>query len=258
MHVHIHVHVRMSYSAPVAQSVSARYLYSSIQQSNAEVVSSSLTWSNLYHHWVMRYKFILHTIVQSSTKRLSKWNVMYSLLVMWHEVLMHLHSIMHNAFNIFLLSTISLLPFIVKNEWPWRDLNTQPSDLESDALPLRHKATMYNIIWPPITWHCLNTGALVIYCRCECMCKPMKPYSESTVFRPYSFWMYNPALKLPVHVCKTEFLECTCTFTCMCACPTVLQWRNRSARGTYTAVSSRAMPRLWVQASPGANFIFIE
>ena len=24
--------------------------------------------------------------------------------------------------------------------WPWRDLNTQPSDLESDAQPLRHKA----------------------------------------------------------------------------------------------------------------------
>ena len=23
--------------------------------------------------------------------------------------------------------------------WPWRDLNTQPSDLESDALPLRHR-----------------------------------------------------------------------------------------------------------------------
>lgn len=33
--------------APVAQSVSARYLYDSIQQSNAEVVSSSLTWSTV-------------------------------------------------------------------------------------------------------------------------------------------------------------------------------------------------------------------
>ena len=31
--------------APVAQSVSARYLYSSICAGDAEVVSSSLTWS---------------------------------------------------------------------------------------------------------------------------------------------------------------------------------------------------------------------
>ena len=27
--------------------------------------------------------------------------------------------------------------------WPWRDLNTQPSDLESDALPLRHRVYSY-------------------------------------------------------------------------------------------------------------------
>ena len=26
-----------------------------------------------------------------------------------------------------------------KRSWPWRDSNTQPSDLESDALPLRHR-----------------------------------------------------------------------------------------------------------------------
>ena len=128
---------------------------------------------------------------------------LYFALYVTHDVLMCLHSIMHNALIHALLSTISLLTFVVYKDWPWRDLNTQPSDLESDALPLRHKATMYNIIWPPITWHCLNTGALVIYCRCECMCKPMKPYSESTVFRPYSFCMYNSALKLPVHVWKT-------------------------------------------------------
>ena len=37
---------------------------------------------------------------------------------------------------------------------------------------------------------------------------------------------------------------------------TVLQWRNRLARGTYTAVQSWAMPRLWVRASPGAQ-IFV-
>ena len=28
----------------------------------------------------------------------------------------------------------------MKKLWPGRDLNTQPSDLESDALPLRHQA----------------------------------------------------------------------------------------------------------------------
>lgn len=27
----------------------------------------------------------------------------------------------------------------LKTNWPRRDLNTQPSDLESDALPLRHE-----------------------------------------------------------------------------------------------------------------------
>ena len=32
----------------MAQSVSARYLYDSIQQSDAEVVSSSLTWSTTF------------------------------------------------------------------------------------------------------------------------------------------------------------------------------------------------------------------
>ena len=105
--------------------------------------------------------------------------------------------------------------------------------------------------------HCvLNTvrhTALVSHCRCECMCKPIKPYSESTVFRPYSFWLYNYALKLPVHVCKLLFLECMC----MTIIIDELQWHNRSASGIYTVVSSRAMPRLWVQASPGAIFNFI-
>ena len=31
----------------------------------------------------------------------------------------------------------------MKKLWPGRDLNTQPSDLESDALPLRHQAINY-------------------------------------------------------------------------------------------------------------------
>ena len=32
-----------------------------------------------------------------------------------------------------------LIQFVDKTNWPRRDLNTQPSDLESDALPLRHE-----------------------------------------------------------------------------------------------------------------------
>ena len=33
--------------------------------------------------------------------------------------------------------------FKIQKYWPRRDLNTQPSDLESDALPLRHGVTYY-------------------------------------------------------------------------------------------------------------------
>ena len=75
--------------------------------------------------------------------------------------------------------------------WPWRDLNTQPSDLESDALPLRHKVTVSWQNSPTKTWHHSHTGALVTYCGCVCMCTPKKPYSESTMFRLYSLWIYN-------------------------------------------------------------------
>ena len=75
--------------------------------------------------------------------------------------------------------------------WPWRDLNTQPSDLESDALPLRHKVTVLGLNSPTKTWHHSHTGALVTYCGCVCMCTPKKPYSESTMFRLYSLWIYN-------------------------------------------------------------------
>ena len=32
-----------------------------------------------------------------------------------------------------------VLSIIFEKVWPRRDLNTQPSDLESDALPLRHE-----------------------------------------------------------------------------------------------------------------------
>ena len=42
---------------------------------------------------------------------------------------------------------VNLYLFHKKNFWPWRDLNTQPSDLESDALPLRHRVTYYNNVY---------------------------------------------------------------------------------------------------------------
>ena len=38
-----------------------------------------------------------------------------------------------------LLNTSNIVKKKKKAIWPRRDLNTQPSDLESDALPLRHE-----------------------------------------------------------------------------------------------------------------------
>ena len=42
-------------------------------------------------------------------------------------------------------------PLAPKNPWPRRDLNTQPSDLESDALPLRHGVivcgALHHVAW---------------------------------------------------------------------------------------------------------------
>ena len=42
----------------------------------------------------------------------------------------------------FFLCGLSQIRCRDKNTWPGRDLNTQPSDLESDALPLRHQAML--------------------------------------------------------------------------------------------------------------------
>ena len=36
----------------------------------------------------------------------------------------------------------------ITKSWPRRDLNTQPSDLESDALPLRHGVVARTLIPP--------------------------------------------------------------------------------------------------------------
>ena len=44
-----------------------------------------------------------------------------------------------------MLYMVQISDFKIEPAWPWRDLNTQPSDLESDALPLRHGVT-----WPPV------------------------------------------------------------------------------------------------------------
>ena len=51
---------------------------------------------------------------------------------------------------------------INKNAWPRRDLNTQPSDLESDALPLRHGVYISLIHWfvdPTEYWKYLTTNS---------------------------------------------------------------------------------------------------
>ena len=57
---------------------------------------------------------------------------------------------------------------INKNAWPRRDLNTQPSDLESDALPLRHGVLYF--IWfilivddTHFDWKKNNTSVVSIY-----------------------------------------------------------------------------------------------
>ena len=45
------------------------------------------------------------------------------------------------------LTTESREAFVLHSKrWPRRDLNTQPSDLESNALPLRHKATQWDTL----------------------------------------------------------------------------------------------------------------
>ncbi len=53
-----------------------------------------------------------------------------------------------------------LIKFEEKKIWPWRDLNTQPSDLESDALPLRHRVAL------KYPWNCkyLNTARIPNAC----------------------------------------------------------------------------------------------
>ena len=42
-----------------------------------------------------------------------------------------------------LIFLLCIPPQKIKYFWPRRDSNTQPSDLESDALPLRHGVTVY-------------------------------------------------------------------------------------------------------------------
>ena len=51
-----YVCIKCAHQAPVAQSVSARYLYDSNLQSDAEVVSSSLTWSRTTFNMVVEKK----------------------------------------------------------------------------------------------------------------------------------------------------------------------------------------------------------
>ena len=53
-----------------------------------------------------------------------------------------------------------------KTQWPRRDLNTQPSDLESDALPLRHGVHIYSqgLYWLRVLeiWHMISENQYTI------------------------------------------------------------------------------------------------
>ena len=85
--------------------------------------------------------------------------------------------------------------------WPWRDGEhaTFWSGVRR-ATDCATRSLFYGRIHPPVTRHHSHTGALVTYCGCVCMCTPKKPYSESTMFRLYSLWIYNSSIKLSVHV----------------------------------------------------------
>ena len=73
--------------------------------------------------------------------------------------------------------------------WPRRDLNTQPSDLESDALPLRHEVSWVN---PGVTrkqWHHESrTGGLSIGRRVMFDCTCVMSWGT---FQPHSSCFYT-------------------------------------------------------------------
>ena len=65
----------------------------------------------------------------------------------------HIFALFNAMFSQYFISTLHRLLLwkwywyvMKKNLWPWRDSNTQPSDLESDALPLRHRVNLSQII----------------------------------------------------------------------------------------------------------------
>ena len=86
--------------------------------------------------WVV-YTFLLYKSLYFSTNNTSMkfctWLLVFCpKLFMAHK---RIPSLLHDFSNIENL----------KASWPWRDLNTQPSDLESDALPLRHRVTYWEM-----------------------------------------------------------------------------------------------------------------
>ena len=62
--------------------------------------------------------------------------------IYFDELFHDFHAFLYRFF-VFLYANGSKLQCIAKHvSWPRRDSNTQPSDLESDALPLRHGVHM--------------------------------------------------------------------------------------------------------------------
>ena len=93
---------------------------------------------------MMAGRYIDHlSIIQSiwMTKTAYTWFSNSWMYVYCYIVSSHLTDIIQRGWQLYEFHMLQSLQNIDKNTkmtWPRRDLNTQPSDLESDALPLRH------------------------------------------------------------------------------------------------------------------------
>ena len=129
--------------------------------------------------------------------------------------------------------------------WPGRDLNTQPSELESDALPLRHQAIwtfgkfFHGLLKSNIFYQHLQVlfqgfigkieyFSISIYKFCSMLCEN-KAYLISYVF-----------VCVCVCVCACVCLECPWIFFCYRNCPTpnqISKSENRQGIDSYLNIS---------------------
>ena len=102
---------------------------------------------------MMAGRYIDHlSIIQSiwMTKTAYTWFSNSWMYVYYYIVSSHLTDIIQRGWQLYEFHMLQSLQNIDKNTkmtWPRRDLNTQPSDLESDALPLRHGVTLAHCPW---------------------------------------------------------------------------------------------------------------